>query len=258
MTPTPMDELSLSPTDAIVLALVTRMMEHTTRFNEQVTSLPIPSMPVVLSDRRREWFNTALAEEVKEFNTACEQGDPLEAADGILDLVFFALGRLCEMGIPTSAIWEGIVRANMAKQQGMLAKRPGSLGHDAIKPPGWTPPDHSWLMAFTLADVEKARLYDGVSPVLQEVTALRIKKGLDYNAGPQLEDYFPFGHQSYAQMLHVKNLRIQGLLAAMAQGRAPNFEGLRDTLKDLINYACFYVEALDAGDGNLASQWVAI
>ncbi len=249
MTPTtPMDELNLSPGDAIVAALVTRMMESTSRFNQEVTHLPIPALPATLPATRVEWAQTAFAEEINEFTEACEMGDPLEAADAILDLVFFALGRLCEMGIPTQAVWQGIVRANMEKQQGELAKRPGSLGHDAIKPPGWKAPDHTWLMAFSLADVEKARLFDEMSPVFQDLTRLRVAKGSDYNNVPGGRDaYFPFGHFSYAHMLNTKNLRLQSLIAGFQAGKNPNFEGILDTVKDLVNYGTYYAEAMMDG-----------
>jgi hypothetical protein len=33
----------------------------------------------------------------------------------------------------------------------------------------------------------------------------------------------------------------------MADGKKPNFEGLRDSVKDLVNYGAFYAEALDSG-----------
>ncbi len=246
--PTPMDELDLSPTDALVAALVSRMMEQTSRFNAEITNLPIPALPATLPAARVEWAQTAFNEEIKEFTEACEMGDPLEAADAILDLVFFALGRICEMGIPTQAIWEGIMRANMEKKQGSLAKRPGSLGHDAIKPEGWKPPDHSWLMSFSLADLEKARLFDETSPVFQDLTRLRAAKGSDYNNVPGGRDaYFPFGHFSYAHMLNTKNLRLQSLISSFQAGKNPNFEGILDTVKDLVNYGAFYAEAMMDG-----------
>jgi predicted HAD superfamily Cof-like phosphohydrolase len=245
---------TINPTAAIVEALVARMLTDVDQFNREVCALPIPATPTMLNESRAQWSRTALQEELDEFTKACNEGDILEAADGLLDMVFFALGRLVEMGIPPQAIWQGIAKANLAKERGQLSKRPGSLGHDAIKPEGWKAPDHSWLLGFSLADLEKVRMWDSMSPVLKKVVTLRAKKGQDYNAGPTLKDYFPFGHKSYAQMVHLKTVRIHSLLAVMEQGRQPNFEGLQDTLEDLINYTTFYAEALADGSLNAPAK----
>lgn len=84
------------------------------------------------------------------------------------------------------------------------------------------------------------------SNVLQEIMDIRAKKSQDYNGGSvQLTDYFPFGQISYTQMIHVKYLRLRSLTE---QEGLPNYEGLRDTLIDLINYAVFNVEAIDKGE----------
>ena len=92
----------------------------------------------------------------------------------------------------------------------------------------------------SLADVR------ALSPVLLEITRLRAKKGEDYNTSVRIPDYFPLGHQSYFQMIFIKTKRIQSLLEVMKEGRDPNFEGLRDTVLDLLNYGTFYVEWIDA------------
>ena len=84
-----------------------------------------------------------------------------------------------------------------------------------------------------------------------ELQQLRESKGRDYNDVPGGRDaYFPFGHFSYAHMLHTKNLRLQSLLSAMQKGRPVNFEGLYDTVRDLVNYGTYYCEAIR--DGRLA------
>lgn len=238
--------IQLESREAFVAAFVTRLMAQVERFNTDVTALPVPATPTLLNKDRTKWAHAALTEEANEFKQAIADGDILEAADGLLDSVFFALGRLAEMGIPAHAVWEAIVTANMAKQRGELSKRPGSMGHDAVKPEGWQPPDHGWLLDFTLADVEKARAFDELSPIFQEITLLRKAKGEDYNNVPGGRDaYFPFGHHSYAHMLNTKVLRINSLVTSMASGKQPNFEGLRDTARDLVNYGAFYAEWLD-------------
>lgn len=235
------------PRSALVAAVVARMLSKADRFNRDITALPIPATPELLAGKRLNWTMHALNEELEELVQAHRDGDVLEAADALIDLVYFALGRLVEMGVPAEAVMDEVQRANMGKQRGELSKRPGSMGHDAVKPAGWTAPDHSWLLAFTLADVEKARKWDAMSPVLRDIVELRQKKGQDYNAGPGLRDYFPLGHVSYLQMIHLKTTRLHSLLAVLSKGGKPNFEGLDDTLKDLLNYTTFYAEAVADG-----------
>jgi len=233
--------------ESIALAdAVTNMAIDTGNFNEAITALPFPYRPTLLGEDRLEWAMHAFREEIKEFEDATKAGDIVEAADGLVDLVYFALGRLHEMGVPASAVWEAVHQKNMEKRRGELSKRPGSRGHDAIKPAGWTPPDHSWLLDYSVADVEKVKAYDAMSPVLKRVAALRAKKGNDYNTGIQLNDYFPFGHKSYLQMLHVKQLRLVSLDVLREAGKSANFESTIDSVDDLINYASFYGEWLEA------------
>ncbi|MBO7696211.1 MAG: DUF1599 domain-containing protein [Methanobrevibacter sp.] len=92
-------------------------------------------------------------------------------------------------------------------------------------------------------------LYEKISPVFREVTEIAIKKSQDYNNGQDIPEsraiYFPFGLISYAQMIHTKSQRLNSLAK---QTKSPNNESIRDTLLDLINYACFAVEAIDKGE----------
>ena len=69
------------------------------------------------------------------------------------------------------------------------------------------------------------------------------RKGKDYNSGPTLGQYFPFGDASYIQMIHLKALR---LVAIAPKGSQVNFESKRDSTLDLINYCVFYLAHLDA------------
>lgn len=249
------DQLSETPREALVAALVARMLAKVGEFNKSVTGLPVPAVPAVIINERLAWSNRAMQEEMTEFNEACHEGDVLEAADALIDLVYFALGRLVEMGVPAQAVMDEVQRANMEKRRGELSKRPGSMGHDAIKPEGWTPPDHSWLLEFTLADLtelavlrEREKQREALSPVWKRLQELRESKGKDYNDVPGGRDaYFPFGHLSYAHMIHTKELRLQSLLRAMTSGRPVNYEGILDTVEDLVNYATYYAEAIRDG-----------
>ena len=258
------EELNQQPREAFAAAIAARMLVKVAEFNREVVALPTPETPQVLGEQRRTWANAALQEELKEFNEAADAGDVLEAADALIDLVYFALGRLVEMGVPATAVMDEVQRANMDKERGELSKRPGSMGHDAIKPAGWQAPDHAWLLGFTLADLadlrrlrEQEAQREALSPVWLRLQSLREAKGKDYNDVPGGRDaYFPFGHLSYAHMIHTKELRLQSLLKAMQTGRPVNFEGILDTVEDLINYATYYAEAMR--DGRLQQDSLAI
>jgi hypothetical protein len=84
----------------------------------------------------------------------------------------------------------------------------------------------------------------GAEGALGEAGLLFMKKGQDYGTHGERDDYFPFGLQSYAQMLWVKALRLVSLAKAP---RETNFEGVRDTLLDLISYSCFAADWLKRG-----------
>jgi len=56
------------------------------------------------------------------------------------------------------------------------------------------------------------------------------------------------GHQSYVQMMHLKAKRALSLVDIASKGGEANFEGLRDTLLDSLNYTTFWVEAIDRGE----------
>lgn len=83
-----------------------------------------------------------------------------------------------------------------------------------------------------------------VPTVFIEVAKLRATKAQDYRNSEtaSLADYFPFGLHSHVQMIWTKALRLLNLVSTQ---RTPNHEGIRDTLKDLINYSCFAIEDLD-------------
>jgi phosphoribosyl-ATP pyrophosphohydrolase len=249
------EEKEMAPNEAFAAAIAARMLGKVEAFNKDITALPIPETPTVLSKIRLESSVQALNEELKEFHDATVDGDVLEAADGLIDLIYFALGRLTEMGVPAQAVFDEVHRANMSKTRGTKSTREGWGGHDAVKPEGWKGPDHSWLLGFSAADVIDLEDFraaevqrEALSPVWLDLQALREAKGKDYNDVPGGRDaYFPFGHMSYAHMVHTKNLRLQSLLSAMQHGRPVNFEGLLDTVKDLVNYATYYAEAMMDG-----------
>jgi hypothetical protein len=79
--------------------------------------------------------------------------------------------------------------------------------------------------------------------VLLDCWILAEKKARDYQGGGVSRDaYFPFGVKSYVQMIVVKANRLVSLLRQTGE---PNFEGVADSAKDVINYAAFLIERLE-------------
>lgn len=111
----------------------------------------------------------------------------------------------------------------------------------------------------TLGDATVAELLTellkrgGTFAAVAEAQLLVLRKSEDYNGDPltdresarQRDVYFPFGAPSYAHMIHTKSQRLVQLVKNDLDGKAPNFEGARDSCLDLINYASFFVERMN-------------
>lgn len=133
----------------------------TARFGAEICGVRQPPLPTRLSAERKEWFRKAVEEELFELFDA----DSLEEeVDAVIDLIYFACGRLHEMGVDGDRAFFEVHLANMRKVQGELSKRPGSMGHDAVKPEGWVGPDYSWLQD-KLRVGDNARIRATKSPV---------------------------------------------------------------------------------------------
>lgn len=86
---------------------------------------------------------------------------------------------------------------------------------------------------------------------LADAALLCITKSEDYNFSAvgkhndihnvDRSSYFPFGTISYAQMIHTKAERFTTLTKKRLTASSTNFEGLRDTALDLINYCGFFI-----------------
>lgn len=133
------------------------------RFNADIIGLPIPETPTRLGETRKEWALDALNEEVGEFFAAETLEDEVDA---LVDLSYFALGRLVEMGVVPGAVFDEVHEANMCKRRGELSKRPNSLGFDAVKPEGWTGPE---LLPYLSLDRSDIRAMYGVKLAEREL-----------------------------------------------------------------------------------------
>lgn len=90
-------------------------------------------MPTARALKRTEWMQ----EELDEFMSA---GTIHDQADAMVDLIYFALGTLVEIGVPPERIFEIVQRANMAKLHADGKPRHREDGK-IIKPIGWVAPE---------------------------------------------------------------------------------------------------------------------
>ena len=130
-------------------------------FNKEIIKLEPTKY---LNPERLQWFKTTINEELGEFEEANEKykmdyeaskkitvdpdallADKVDMIDAIMDLIYFALGRLYEIGCSEddfAAMWNAIHHANMTKVRGNKGR--GSDA-DAIKPTGWKGPEEVFI-----------------------------------------------------------------------------------------------------------------
>jgi predicted HAD superfamily Cof-like phosphohydrolase len=87
-----------------------------------------------------------LAEELKEINRDAAIGDLPGILDGLVDIVYVAIGAAYDLNLDFAGAWDNVQKANMAKVPAS-AENPSPRGHakDVVKPKGWTPPNHDTL-----------------------------------------------------------------------------------------------------------------
>lgn len=102
----------------------------------------------------RSFRYNRLKEEMTEYILAFEQDLQTEQFDGLIDLIYIALGTIHLHGWDFYRGWSRVHSANMAKTRAS-EKHPGKYGNplgddnapcDIVKPPGWTAPDLSDLV----------------------------------------------------------------------------------------------------------------
>lgn len=130
-------------------------------FNQKIIGL---GPTEYLNPERLQWFKNTINEELGEFEAANEKykmdyeaskrinvtedqllEDKVDMIDAIMDLIYFALGRLYEIGCTEddfAAMWNAIHHANMTKKRGNKGR--GS-DDDAIKPEGWQGPEQIFI-----------------------------------------------------------------------------------------------------------------
>jgi predicted HAD superfamily Cof-like phosphohydrolase len=114
------------------------MYDDVARFHIEVLKVERPPLPSLVSDLFTTEKVRFLNEELEEYATAAYEGDLVKATDGLLDLIYVALGTLYSMGVPVNECWNAVQAANMQKVRG-VTHRGNEV--DAAKPANWLPPD---------------------------------------------------------------------------------------------------------------------
>ena len=85
-----------------------------------------------------------LEEEFSETVLAYDKGEPDEIVDGMIDLIYIAIGTMSMAGVDINKAWDLVHNANMQKLPGLKAGRKNdNNSQDAMKPESWVAPDHS-------------------------------------------------------------------------------------------------------------------
>ena len=232
-------------------SLLAILTQHAADFAAEVLGLPTPDRPTRLLEQRKAWAVTAITEELDEFRHAESLEDEVDA---LVDLSYFALGRINEMGISPRAVFEEVHIRNMGKERGELSKRPGAMGYDAVKPDGWTGPDYSKLLLASRDQVLRASAASGSG--LPRVLVLgHARHGKD-TVCERLRDVHGFRFTSSsafcAERVIAPALDRLASRHLAAGGRADEFPypgpyvSLKDMYADRVNHRAFWFDTIAA------------
>lgn len=191
--------------------LLSRMFAQVARFNREIIGLPDANMfahPSMLTGPRFRHAQDHLREEVDEFRDATTTA---EQTDALLDLIYVAMGRLFEMGVAPGAAFEEVHHANMKRQRGQPKHRnaDNSMNYDAVKPPGWTPPD---LGPFITATRDDLRFISENREAFEALKATIAAGGaFGRFAGPPMPQSFPKPASIHTQHANLVENRIHGM-----------------------------------------------
>jgi predicted HAD superfamily Cof-like phosphohydrolase len=109
--------------------------EKVKRFHE-VFGHPVSKHPSMVEKYRVEKRAAWMREEIQEF---VDSHDVTEQSDAMIDLIYFALGTLVEMGVKPQNLFDIVQEANMSKVwlDGKVRYRDDGK---VMKPPGWKDP----------------------------------------------------------------------------------------------------------------------
>lgn len=112
-----------------------------------------PELPT--NTQERDLRKKLLQEEFDEYNQAEQEGDIVEIADALADIIYIACGTAVAYGIPLDKIFNEVHRSNMAKLVNgqPIYRADGKV----LKPEGWTAPDIKGVLEKESADVQRRK-----------------------------------------------------------------------------------------------------
>ena len=113
---------------------------------------PIAKAPKMLEKIRVINRGKWMQEELNEFY---EAKDMYEQADAMIDLIYFVIGTLVEMGMPPDELFAIVHEANMAKlwEDGTPHY---NIEGKTIKPPNWIDPEQKFIQAIKKIESESS------------------------------------------------------------------------------------------------------
>lgn len=105
-------------------------------FHEKFCPDQIGETPGEPSTKISNLRSALMREELGETIHAMSQGDIPGVADGLVDLIYVAIGTAIAYGIDLRPVWDAVQAANMAKVGG-----PTRDDGKVLKPEGWQAPD---------------------------------------------------------------------------------------------------------------------
>jgi predicted HAD superfamily Cof-like phosphohydrolase len=119
------------------------MFNKVQEFQTAVLGKQFPEKPVMLASEKMDDLRGRIIEELDEMAVSECHGNLPEVADALIDMIYFALGGLHQMGIDADRVFDDVHAANMRKVAGKTKR---NQEDDAAKPEDWAPPTHSWIL----------------------------------------------------------------------------------------------------------------
>jgi predicted HAD superfamily Cof-like phosphohydrolase len=101
---------------------------------------PFAEKPTLMNIERANKRYNWMKEEIDEFIKATKNKDIVEQADAMIDVIYFALGTLVELGIEPENLFAIVQQANMSKLWEDGKPRFRESDGKVIKPPSWIDP----------------------------------------------------------------------------------------------------------------------
>lgn len=114
-------------------------VEDVHKFHERF-DVPQSRSPIVPDEDLVNFRMKFLSEELHEIYEAVDKEDLEGLLDGLVDLVYVAIGTALTFGLDFHEAWERVQSANMEKIAVKNTDGEGRHKTDVVKPEGWKPP----------------------------------------------------------------------------------------------------------------------